>query len=338
MEKIIEVKNLRKNFKVYKKETGVKGSFKNLFKRETFLKGAVNNISFDIKKGEFVGFIGPNGAGKTTTLKMLSGILYPTSGEAKCLGFTPWERKKDYQKQFGIVMGQKNQLWWDLPPLESYELTKEIYEISDQDFKKRLEELTALLDVKDVLKIQTRRLSLGQKMKCELINSLLHEPKVLFLDEPTIGLDVTSQGKIREFLREYNKIHKTTIILTSHYMRDIQRLCDRVIIIDSGKLIFDGPLKDLTKKYADKKRVEITFDDGIRHSKEEFLKFGKVIQEEESKIILEIGKGKLPESIANITSKYPINDLLISEVDIEEVISDIFNGSQKNKEKVLIGK
>lgn len=237
---IIEVKNLTKDYEYYKKAPGIWNSVKSLFYREKLYTEAVKNISFSVDEGELVGFLGPNGAGKTTTLKMLSGILYPTSGDALVLGYTPWERKKQYQKQFSIVMGQKNQLWWDLPAMDSFILNKEIYEVPDNQFSKTIDELAELLDIKDILDVQVRKLSLGQRMKCELIAALLHQPRVLFLDEPTIGLDFASQKKMREFIKTYNEQKKTTILLTSHYIEDIKALCKRVIIIDHGEIKYDG--------------------------------------------------------------------------------------------------
>ncbi|MFH1896133.1 MAG: ABC transporter ATP-binding protein, partial [bacterium] len=250
---VIQVSKLKKYYKIHKKEPGLKGSVESLFKRKYETVKAVNDVSFTIRQGELVGFIGPNGAGKTTTLKVLSGLLYPDGGVTRVLGYDPYKRQKEFQKQFSLVMGQKNQLWWDLPAYESFVLNKEIYEVSDADFKKRLDELVKLLDVKDVLKVQVRKLSLGQRMKCELIAALLHAPKVLFLDEPTIGLDVVAQKNMREFIREYNQRYQATIILTSHYMGDVKELCQRVVIIDKGGLGFDGQLADVINKYADHK-------------------------------------------------------------------------------------
>lgn len=247
---IIEVKNLSKNFRSYQKEPGISGAIKSFFYRKHYDVKAVENISFDIERGELIGFIGPNGAGKTTTLKMLSGLLYPSSGRISVLGSTPFNRKPDFLKQISLVMGQKNQLWWDLPAMDTFLLNKEIYEVSDEDFKTRVEELSELLDVKDILNVQVRKLSLGQRMKCELMAALIHQPKILFLDEPTIGLDVVVQQRLRDFIKEYNEKHKATILLTSHYMRDVKQLCDRVIVINFGSIIYDGDLNALLKKYT----------------------------------------------------------------------------------------
>jgi len=321
---IIEVKNLSKVYEYYKKQPGLLASFKGLFKREKLFTEAVKEIDFNIEEGELIGFLGPNGAGKTTTLKMLSGILYPTSGEAKVLGFTPHKRQKEYQKQFALVMGQKNQLWWDLPAMESFILNKEIYEVPDKEFKENLDELVELLDVKDILDVQVRKLSLGQRMKCELVAALLHKPKILFLDEPTIGLDVVAQKNIRDFIKKYNREKKTTIILTSHYMEDIKELCKRVVIIDHGKIIYDGALNDLIIEYATFKVLNITFNDaGVQ--KEQVEKFGKLQKFNQYSVSIEVEREKVKEvAMAILSSDLPVDDILIDEVDIDEVIRKIF--------------
>src|SRR3989344_6721039 len=225
MAAIISVKDLKKYYQIHEKEPGIGGTLKSLFNRKYSDAKAVDGISFEIEEGELIGFIGPNGAGKTTTLKVLSGLLYPTSGEARVLGYNPFDRKPQFQKQFSLVMGQKNQLWWDLPALDSFLLNKEIYEVPQAQFDQTLDDLVSMLDLKKVIKIQVRKLSLGQRMKCELVAALLHQPKVLFLDEPTIGLDVVMQQKIREFIKDYNQKYQATIILTSHYMEDVKALC-----------------------------------------------------------------------------------------------------------------
>ena len=243
----IEVSGLTKTFRTYKKQPGFKGAIRGLFKREYEQVAAVSNVSFQIEPGELVGFLGPNGAGKTTTLKMLAGLLYPTSGEAHVLGHVPWERADAYRRQFALLLGNKNQLWWDLPARESLELNAKIYGIPQDRFERTVAEMTEMLNVREKLNISVRELSLGERMKMELIASLLHQPKILFLDEPTIGLDVVSQKVVREFLKHHNATQKTTILLTSHYMADIQALCERVIIIDHGKISFDGKLSDVAQ-------------------------------------------------------------------------------------------
>lgn len=259
---IIDVQNLSKTFKIYKKEPGLGGAFKSLFSRKYEQKMAVNDVSFTIEEGELIGFIGPNGAGKTTTLKMLSGLLHPSSGSISVLGSKPFDRKKEFLKEISLVMGQKNQLWWDLPAMDTFLLNKEIYEISDADFNGRVEELSELLDVKEIMHVQVRKLSLGQRMKCELMAALLHQPKILFLDEPTIGLDVVVQEKLRDFIKEYNLKYKATILLTSHYMRDVKHLCKRVVVINYGEIIYDGDLDRLMAEYAKKSDKDV--DDVIR--------------------------------------------------------------------------
>ncbi|MBI2552587.1 ABC transporter ATP-binding protein [Candidatus Uhrbacteria bacterium] len=319
---IIEVKNLTKKYEYYKKAPGLLASVKSLFHREKLYTKAVDNISFSVEEGELVGFLGPNGAGKTTTLKMLSGILYPTSGEARVLGYTPWERKKQYQKQFAIVMGQKNQLWWDLPAMDSFILNKEIYEVPDAQFKQTVDELAELLEIKDILDVQVRKLSLGQRMKCELIAALLHQPKVLFLDEPTIGLDVVSQQKMREFIKTYNEQKKTTILLTSHYMEDVEALCKRIIIIDHGQILYDGALADLMEKYVDHKVLTVTFTKAVERG--DLEKYGEIKESAPFRALLHIPKTEVKKSAAAILTKLPVDDILIDEVPVEEVIRKIF--------------
>lgn len=321
--KIIEVQNLTKVYDYYKKQPGLVASIKSLFKREKLFTEAVKNVSFDIEEGELVGFLGPNGAGKTTTLKMLSGILHPSSGSATVLGFTPHKRQKEYQKQFALVMGQKNQLWWDLPAMESFILNKEIYEVSDEDFKANLDELVELLDIKDILDVQVRKLSLGQRMKCELVAALLHKPKVLFLDEPTIGLDVVAQKNIRDFLKKYNKQNKTTIILTSHYMEDIKELCERVIIIDHGEIGFDGNLDELVKSTASEKILKLEFENKV--AKSDVEKFGEIKQFDPYSVELAVNREEIRQIASKVLdSNLPISDIAISEVPIDDVIRKVF--------------
>ncbi len=319
---IIQVQNLSKTYDYYKKEAGLFNSIKSLFHRQKLYKQAVKKINFEITEGELVGFLGPNGAGKTTTLKMLSGIIYPSSGEAKVLGHTPWMRKKEFQKQFALVMGQKNQLNWDLPPMESFILNKEIYEVSDEQFKKTMDELVELLDIKDIIDVQVRKLSLGQRMKCELVAALLHSPKVLFLDEPTIGLDVVSQNNIREFLKKYNQEKKITIILTSHYMEDVEALCERVMIINHGEIAYDGNFHELIDKYVDYKLLEVTFTKKVDNKK--LKEFGEIKERNLKRVVFKIPKEKVKEVAVKIMSGLPIDDILINEVGIDEVVRKIF--------------
>ena len=253
---VIEVHKLAKHFRVAQKQPGLKGALKGLFSREYRDVHAVKEISFNIKEGELVGFLGPNGAGKTTTLKMLSGLLHPSSGDAKVLGFIPWKRERRFQKQFTMVMGQRTQLWWDLPAWDSFLLNKEIFEIPDAEFDKTVKELTQLLEIEDLLEIPVKKLSLGQRMKAELACSLLHSPKVLLLDEPTIGLDVVMQQKVRDFILRYNHQRKATILLTSHNVDDVAELCTRVILINHGSILFDGTLDEFRTHYGNQKLIE----------------------------------------------------------------------------------
>ncbi len=324
MSNIIEVKNLKKTYDYFKKEPGLKNAFKNLFNRKKLYKKAVDGISFTIKEGEIVGFLGPNGAGKTTTLKMLSGILTPTNGSASVLKYTPWERKKEYQKQFALLMGQKNQLWWDLPPLESFLLNKEIYEIPKNTYKQNLNKLAKTLKIKDTMTKPVRKLSLGERMKNELVASLLHSPKILFLDEPTIGLDVVAQKNIRDFLKIHNEENKMTILLTSHYMEDIIALCKRIIIINKGKIIYDGLIDDLMQKYAPNKMITVYFDEKI--DERELICFGKIYKLNNFNVVFKVKRNNVKKVAAEIlTSRLPVKDIDISEVDVDSIIRNIFD-------------
>ena len=274
-----------------------------------------------------VGFIGPNGAGKTTTLKTLSGLLYPTKGEVSVLGYTPWKREAVFQKQFALVMGQKNQLWWDLPAMESFILNKEIYEVPDAQYKQTLEELSELLEVKDLLKVQVRKLSLGERMKMELIAALIHSPKVLFLDEPTIGLDVVAQKKMRDFIKSYNLKYKATIILTSHYMDDVKELCKRIIIIDKGKKLFDGLLEDIVRKYADHKNITVILEKEL--DKRQLLnleKLGGIKELSYPKLVLQVAREESNRVASRLLQSYPVADLNIEESAIEDIIREVFTG------------
>jgi len=324
MSPIIKVSGLKKYYKVHKKEPGLGGSIKSLFNRKYEEVKAVNDISFEIEEGELIGFIGPNGAGKTTTLKCLSGLLYPTQGKISVLGFNPWDRKNDFLKQISLVMGQKNQLWWDLPAIETFILNKEIYEIPQKQYEETLDELVELLEVRDILKVQVRKLSLGQRMKCELIAALLHSPKVLFLDEPTIGLDVVSQKKMRDFIREYNRRKKSTIILTSHYMDDVKELCQRVIIIDKGKLIFDGKLSEIIERYADHRIISVVFSKDVDPKKLESI--GAIKEYCFPKVIFMVKREIASVVAAELLQHYPVADLNIEEVPIEDIIREVFTG------------
>ena len=320
---LIEVQGLTKTFRTYKKEPGFRGALRGLFHRKYEQTVAVKDVSFTVEEGEFVGFLGPNGAGKTTTLKMLSGLLYPTSGGARVLGYTPWERADGYRRQFALLLGQKNQLWWDLPARESLELNSKIYGIDPKLFERTVAELTELLAVKEKLNVMVRELSLGERMKMELIAALLHQPKVLFLDEPTIGLDVISQKTVREFLRNHNATRKTTILLTSHYMADIKELCQRVIIIDRGTIFFDGRLSEILDRFADSKLITISCD-GAGCPRENLSKYGEVTEQNLNSIKLKVKRDRVIPVCKALLDELPVNDIDIQEVPIEDVIRQIF--------------
>lgn len=324
MEPVIHTKALRREFRVHKKEPGLWGSVSSLFNRTYKTVEAVKGIDISINKGELVGFIGPNGAGKTTTLKMLTGLLHPTSGTANVIGFTPWERKKEYLKHISLVMGQKAQLWWDLPLYDSLLLQRDIYEMSESDFEDSLAELTTLLDLEEFLKIQVRKLSLGQRMRGELAAAFLYRPKVLFLDEPTIGLDIVVQKKIRDFIKEYNKKHNATIILTSHYLGDVRELCDRVIIIDKGEKRFDGKTDDLIAKHVDHKRIVLSFEKEIR--KEDIEPYGTIVEFEPLKAAIQVPREETTRRAAELLTKLPVGDISIEEPTLENVVRELFSG------------
>jgi ABC-2 type transport system ATP-binding protein len=320
--RVVEVRNLKKIFKVHEKEAGLGGSIKSLFRRNYKFVNAVDDISFSIEQGELIGFIGQNGAGKTTTLKMLSGLLYPTKGDVTVLGYKPWERKNEFQKQFSLVMGQKNQLWWDLPPIETFNLNKEIYQIKDSVYKKTLNTLVELLEVQDILKIQVRKLSLGQRMKCELIAALLHNPKVLFLDEPTIGLDVVMQKTMRDFIKTYNRQFEATIILTSHYMEDVKQLCKRVVIIDHGKIYFDGLLQDVIDRFARNKILTVVFEEPV--SRKALAAIGEVTEFESPQAKILVARKDTARKSIELLQKFKVDDINIEEPPIEAIIREVF--------------
>ncbi len=323
MEKVIEVKDLNKSFRIYKKEQGILNSIKSLINRKYEDVHAVSDISFSIERGAFVGLIGPNGAGKTTTLKMLTGLLYPTSGDVKVLGYVPYKRDRSYLKRISLVMGQKSQLWWDLPASDSFYLNKDIYEIPDNEFNERYNELAELLEIKHILNTQVRKLSLGQRMRCELMSSLLHNPEVLFLDEPTIGLDVVMQKKLHTFFKEYNEKYNTTVILTSHYMDDVKELCKRVLIVDEGRLVFDGDLDSLVKKYVNKKNI--SFVSNNRLSKKDVINLGEVVSFSPHKITISVDRSDVANISSKILSSFDVDDLDINEMSLEEVIRKVFS-------------
>ncbi len=320
MENIIEVKNIKKYYKIAKHKKGFAASVRNLFNRQYEIRKAVDDISFTIKKGEIVGFIGPNGAGKSTTIKMLSGILYPDKGELTSNGYIPHKQRKQYVRNIGVVFGQKSQLNWDLPLIESFELMKYIYKIPNDRYESNLNKFIKLLDMEEFINQPVRQLSLGQRMRGDIVASLLHSPEIVFLDEPTIGLDVVAKEKIREFIRYMNESERTTIIFTTHDMQDIEKVCDRLIIIDSGKKIYDGRVSEIKNKYTHTKTVEIFLDDGSKVARS-----------------FDINETKMSEAMENLFSEYDVKDISICEPEIDEIIRDIYEGRLQLDEAVTEG-
>ena len=322
---VITVDKLTRHFRVHQRGSGLGAAVRSLWHREYKAVEAVNEISLTIDEGEIVGFLGPNGAGKTTTLKMLSGLLHPTSGQATVLGYEPWLRREAYLKQISLVMGQKGQLWWDAPATDSYLINKEIYEIPDGIFQARLEMFSELLDLEPLLRVQVRQLSLGERMKCEIAGALLHGPRVLFLDEPTIGLDVDMQKRLRDFLREYNRLTGATMLLTSHYMADIEALCERVLIIDHGRLIHDGPLAQIVQRYAENRLLTLVFDQVV--SPESLAEFGEVVEADSLRAVLRVSRAGVTRVASALLNRFPVADLTIEEIPIEEVIRRVFQSA-----------
>lgn len=324
----IETRNLTKTYRAYRKEAGLWGAVKGLVHREYDEVRAADGVSFSIEEGELVGFLGPNGAGKTTVLKMLSGLLNPTGGEARVLGHVPWEREDALKRQFSLLLGQKNSLWWDLPARESLELNRVIYGIEPKAFTRIVGGLSELLGVTDKLNVMVRELSLGERMKMELIAALLHAPKVLFLDEPTIGLDVGSAQKVREFLKQYNSGHRIVTMLTSHYMQDIAELCHRVILIDHGRILFDGPLTTVVDRFSTHKIVAFTFEDGVAR---DFTPFGEVTEQTAQTVCLKVPRNRVAETCRAVLARDKVVDMTVQELPIEEVIRRMFAQTENER-------
>ena len=321
---LIELHNLQKTYRVYQKKEGLRASIKGLFKRTHKDVHAVKGIDLQVEQGEFVAFLGPNGAGKTTTLKLLSGVIHPTSGTASVMGYTPWHRENDYRRRFALVMGQKNQLWWDLPARDSYRLHQQIYAVPKEEFKLTLAELTDLLDVGPLLGQPVRELSLGERMKMELIAALLHRPDVLFLDEPTIGLDVIAQHNIQQFLKYYQEKCRMTVLLTSHYMKDVAALCKRVVIIARGRIQYDGSLAGVIDQFSGYKLLTFDF---ASTTPVDLSSFGEVVEETWPKIQIRVARGEVPRVLAEILQTHPIEDVSVEDIPLEEVIATMFRHS-----------
>jgi ABC-2 type transport system ATP-binding protein len=320
VDSVVHVSELTKVFRVPEREAGLAAAARSLVRRRWLDVRAVDAISFEIGPGEVVGFLGPNGAGKTTTLKMLSGLLYPTGGEARVLGYRPSRRERDYLRRMTLVMGNRNQLQWDLPALDSFDLNRAIYRVPHDQFRATRDELVDLLEVGDLVRKPVRNLSLGERMKVEIVGALLHQPQVLFLDEPTIGLDVTMQKRIRQFIAEYNRRHAATVLLTSHYMADVEALCRRVIVIHHGRILFDGPLSGLADQFAAYKTIGIVLENGAAP----LDAYGEILHREEGRVTLRVPKAETSRVAARLLAEHDVLDLTIEEPPIEDVIELVF--------------
>ena len=327
---VIEIDSLCKSYRVYQKAEGLMGSLKGLFKREYREVQAVRDVSLRVERGEFVAFLGPNGAGKTTTLKLLSGVIYPTSGRATVMGFVPWERANEYRRRFALVMGQKNQLWWDLPAQESFRLHQQIYHINPAQFQETLGELTEMLDIGKLLKQPVRELSLGERMKMQLTAALLHSPEVLFLDEPTIGLDVVAQHRIQQFLKAYQERRQITVLLTSHYMKDVAALCQRVVIVAQGQIKYDGSLAGIVDKFSSQKLITLQLADNSTVTGLD--RFGDVELVELPKVKLRVQRTQVPRALAAILAEHTVEDVVVEDPPLEEVIAAMFSQVENDSE------
>jgi ABC-2 type transport system ATP-binding protein len=328
---VIEIRGLAKSYRVYQKKEGLRAALAGLFHREYREVQAVCGIDLDVQEGEFVAFLGPNGAGKTTTLKLLSGVINPTAGEARVLGFVPWERDNAYRRRFALVMGQKNQLWWDLPAAESFRLHQQIYRIDPQQFERTRDELVELLGVEKLLNQPVRELSLGERMKMELIAALLHSPEVLFLDEPTIGLDVVAQHNIQKFLKHYQEVRRITILLTSHYMKDVAALCRRVVVINHGQIVYDGSLSGIIDRFSSHKVLTLLFSNGQLPS--DFSCYGEVVEIAEPRVKLRVDRQQISGVLAHVLANHTLEDVSVEDPPLEEVIAAVFAQSANGEIK-----
>jgi ABC-2 type transport system ATP-binding protein len=319
---IIEVQGLSKFYRVFQKKEGLLGAVRGLLRRQYKEVRAVDEVSFAIEPGEMVAFLGPNGAGKTTTLKMLSGLIYPTGGSARVLGYVPWERADAFRRQFSLVMGQKNQLWWDLPAADSFQLHREIYSLPTDDFNNTVGELTEMFGVRELTRQPVRELSLGERMKMEIIAALLHRPQLLLLDEPTIGLDVVAQVTIQKCLRDYNAARGVTMLLTSHYMRDVEALCKRVLVITHGRLVYDGDLQRITEQFGQTKLVKIQFDGAA--APDDLDRFGAVTYRPGPFAELKVERGRVPDVLGAILDNYTVVDMSVQDPPLDQVIARVF--------------
>src|SRR5438128_1285690 len=327
---IIEADNLSKIYRVFQKKEGLLGALRGLFHREYKEVRAADGVSFSIEPGEMVAFLGPNGAGKTTTLKMLSGLIYPTSGTARVLDYVPWERADAFRRRFSLVMGQKNQLWWDLPAADSFQLHREIYSLATPDFTKTLGELTELFNVKQLTRQPVRELSLGERMKMELIAALLHRPQLLLLDEPTIGLDVVAQATIQRCLKDYNATRGVTMLLTSHYMRDVEALCSRVLVITHGHVIYDGALAGIRDQFGQSKLVKLQF--AGETTPDDLGQFGEVTNRQGPVLDLKVERTRVAEALGAILDRYTVVDMSVQDPPLDQVIARVFEEGRAHHE------
>ncbi len=323
----IEIESLSKSYRIYQKKEGLVASVAGLFRRDYRDVDAVRAIDLEVDQGEFVAFLGPNGAGKTTTLKLLSGVITPSAGTARVLGFVPWRRQNEYRRRFALVMGQKNQLWWDLPAQESFRLHQQIYRIAPAQFDRTRDELVDLLDVADLLGRPVRELSLGERMKMELIAALLHSPEVLFLDEPTIGLDVVAQHNVQQFLKHYQEYRKITILLTSHYMKDIAALCRRLVVIASGRIVYDGSLSGIVDRFSGHKVVTLQFANGSPPA--DLARYGEVLAVEPPRARIRVDRYVISDVLAAILAQHTIEDVSVEDPPLEEVVAELFASSDE---------
>ena len=330
---VIEIERLAKSYQVYQKKEGLAASIRGLFHRTYRNVEAVRGIDLTVEKGQFVAFLGPNGAGKTTTLKLLSGVITPSGGTARVLGHVPWRRENAYRRRFALVMGQKNQLWWDLPAAESFRLHQQIYRIEPAQFDRTRDQLTEMLDVTRLLSQPVRELSLGERMKMELIAALLHSPEVLFLDEPTIGLDVIAQHNIQTFLRDYQERNKVTILLTSHYMQDILALCRRVVIIALGKIIYDGSLEGIIDRFGGHKIITLQMAGG--RVPDNLARYGEVLPEKPPRVKIRVERGVVPKVLSSILADHAVEDVSVEDPPLEEVIAEMFTQADLAEEERL---
>jgi ABC-2 type transport system ATP-binding protein len=319
---VIEIRGLQKSYRVYQKKEGLRAAFAGLFQRQYREVLAVRGIDLTVDQGELVAFLGPNGAGKTTTLKLLSGVINPTAGEARVLGFVPWKRENAYRRQFALVMGQKNQLWWDLPAAESFRLHQQIYRIAPDQFQRTQEELVDLLGLRNLLNQPVRELSLGERMKMELTAALLHSPEVLFLDEPTIGLDIVAQHNIQKFLKHYQEARRITVLLTSHYMKDVAALCRRVVIIAHGQIVYDGSLAGIVDRFSRHKVLTLLFGDG--QLPRDLSRYGEVIELAEPRVKIRVERQEISKVLSAVLANHTLEDVSVEDPPLEEVIAQVF--------------